>query len=106
MKWGLRAVTSRSTGGRRWGPGVPRRFLGAAALALAVTFAGGAKADVIPGHYIVVLKDWVDGAAVAAEHARSLGALVSHRYQYALNGYAARLSPAGLAAIQGDDRVN
>ena len=31
------------------------------------------------GHYIVVLKDGVDGAAVAAEHARSLEAAIFHR---------------------------
>src|SRR5438552_2909485 len=64
-----------------------------------------ANAGTIPGQYIVVLKDGVDGARVAAEHARSLGALVSHRYQYALNGYAARLSRAARAAIEADDRV-
>src|SRR5439155_5408607 len=105
MTWGLRAVASPSSWVREWGPGVPRRFLGAAALALAVTLAGGARAGTIPGQYIVVLKDGVDGAAVAAEHARSLGAVISHRYLYALNGYAARLSPAALAAIEADDRV-
>jgi len=79
MQWGQRAVASRSTGARKSGPGVPRRFLGAAALALAVTLAGGARAGTIPGHYIVVLKDGVDGAAVAAEHARSLEAAIFHR---------------------------
>ena len=64
MQWGQRAVASRSTGARKSGPGVPRRFLGAAALALAVTLAGGARAGTIPGHYIVVLKD---GMAIAPE---------------------------------------
>src|SRR5207245_628238 len=89
-------------GVRGWGP---RRILPAAALALVVTFAGSAGAQIIPGHYIVVLNDGVDGAAVAAEHARSLGAVISHRYQHALNGYAARLSRAARAAIEADDRV-
>src|SRR5438034_8976808 len=64
-----------------------------------------ANAGTIPGQYIVVLKDGVDGAAVATENARSLGAVISHRYQYALNGYAARLSPAALAGVQADSRV-
>ena len=43
--------------------------------------------------------------AVAAEHARSHSAAVSHRYKHALNGYAARLSRAALTAIEHDDRV-
>jgi subtilisin len=79
--------------------------LGTEPNAAAVPFAGGARAGTIPGQYIVVLKEGVDGAAVAAEHARSYGAAVFHRYQHALNGYAARLSPAALAAIEHDDRV-
>ena len=71
----------------------------------AVPFARGARGGPIPGQYIVVLKDGIGGAPVAAEHARSHGAAVSHRYKHALNGYAARLSPAALAAIERDDRV-
>ena len=64
-----------------------------------------ATAGVIPGQYIVVLKDGVDGKAVAAEHARMLGAPIFFSYQHALNGYATRLPPAALAAIQADNRV-
>jgi subtilisin family serine protease len=59
----------------------------------------------IPGHYIVVLKDGIDNVAVATEHTFARGAAVSHRYQHALNGYAAQLTPAALAAIEGDARV-
>lgn len=100
-----------------------RRWLYGTAAALAITACGGdkdlgtepnavgvpsarqARAGTIPGQYIVVLKEGVDGAAVAAEHAHSHGAAVSHRYRHALNGYAARLSPAALAAIEHDARV-
>lgn len=81
------------------------RDLGTEPNAGAATFAGGARAGTIPGQYIVVLKAGVNGAAVAAEHVRSHGAAVLHRYRHALNGYAARLSPAALAAIEHDDRV-
>ena len=52
-----------------------------------------------------MLKDGADNVAVASEHASARGAAVSHRYHHALNGYAAQLSPAALAAIQGDPRV-
>ena len=47
----------------------------------------------------------MDGKAVAAEHARMLGAPIYFRYEHALNGYATRLPPAALAAIQADNRV-
>jgi len=74
---------------------------------LAITFfsSGSTTAAVIPGQYIVVLKDGADGEAVAAEHAKMLGAPIFFRYQHALKGYAARLAPAALAAIQADNRV-
>src|SRR5438128_1879696 len=74
-------------------------------LAIASFSPGSATAGVIPGQYIVVLKDGVDGKAVASEHARMLGAPIFFRYQHALNGYATRLAPAALAAIQADNRV-
>src|SRR2546428_9089520 len=103
----LRPVASPSSGVREWGPGVPRRLLGAAALAVAVTCAGGARAGTIPGQYIVVLKDTVpDPHAVAAEHARAWGARPRFVYRHALKGYAARLSPAALSAIEADRRVH
>jgi len=74
-------------------------------LAITSFSAGRATAGVIPGQYIVVLKDGADSTAVAAEHARMLGAPILFRYQHALNGYATQLAPAALAAIQADNRV-
>jgi subtilisin family serine protease len=71
----------------------------------AAPLAGRASPKAIPSQYIVVLKDGVDNLAVATEHARSNGAAVSHRDRHALNGYAARLSPAALASIASDARV-
>jgi hypothetical protein len=59
----------------------------------------------IPGQFIVVLTDDADPAAVAAEHARLYGAVILHRYEHALRGYAARLSPAARRAIEADPRV-
>jgi subtilisin family serine protease len=79
--------------------------LGTEPNAAAAPSVGSSRPGTIPGQYIVVLKDGIDGAAVAAEHASSHGAAVFHRYQHALKGYAARLSPAALAAIEKDDRV-
>ena len=57
--------------------------------------------------YIVVLKPAVIDAppAVAADHGRRFGAQVTHVYQHALRGYAARLSPAAAAQLAGDGRV-
>ena len=57
------------------------------------------------GQYIVVLRDAVDPAAVAAEHARRHAAEVSHVYRAALRGYAATLPAARLAALRADARV-
>ncbi len=48
---------------------------------------------VIPGRYIVVLEEQEvrDPTAVAREHAQRDGAEVLYTYQYALEGYAARI---------------
>jgi subtilisin family serine protease len=73
--------------------------------AAALSPIASARAGAIPGQYIVVLKDGVDAAAVADEHARSHGAAVFHHYHRALHGYAARLSSAALAAVEHDPRV-
>jgi subtilisin len=67
--------------------------------------AAPAQAERIPGQYIVVLRDEARPASVAAVHARSVNADVLHVYGTALNGYAARLSAAGLAAVRSDPRV-
>lgn len=55
--------------------------------------------------YIVSLKAGTDPAALAASHARTLGASVSQVYQYALKGYAARLTPAAVTVLSRDPRV-
>jgi hypothetical protein len=58
-----------------------------------------------PSGQVVVLRDGVDAAAVAAEHAARLGFKVSHVYTAALRGYAAPIGPAGLAVLRADQRV-
>ena len=67
--------------------------------------ASTASAREIPGQYIVVLKDGADSTGVAAEHRRAAGAAVLHRYSHAIDGYAAKLSAAGLAKVKADPRV-
>ena len=58
-----------------------------------------------PDHYVVVLKEGTDPAAVANEHARGLGAEVRHVYGAALRGYAARIPAARLDQVRSDRRV-
>ena len=81
-----------------------RLVLLAAVAAVALTAAGSAQAGTIPGRDIVVLEDDARPGRVAAAHDR-LGARVLAVYGSALNGYAARLSAAELAAVRADDRV-
>jgi subtilisin family serine protease len=75
------------------------------ALVATLTLVGTAAGRAIPGHYVVVVKSGFNGAAVAADHARSADAEVLAVYRHAVNGYAARLSPAGLARVRADARV-
>jgi subtilisin family serine protease len=83
-----------------------RRFLFVlAALVAVLAFAGTAAGARIPGQYIVVVKSGYDGRVVARDHARYAGADVLYTYGRALNGYAARLTPTGLAAVRSDSRV-
>jgi subtilisin len=83
-----------------------RRFLFVLAALVAVfAFAGTAAGARIPGQYIVVVKSGYDGRVVARDHARHAGADVLYTYGRALNGYAARLTPTGLAAVRSDSRV-
>ena len=64
-------------------------------------------AEVIPGQYIVVLKESVsDPRAVAREHARRYDAQVLHTYQHAIEGYAARIPDARLGQVRADQRVD
>jgi aqualysin 1 len=82
-----------------------RLLLAAAVLGVALAVAGGAQARVVPGQYIVVLKSDTRSAVVANAHARSAGARILAVYGAALKGYAARLTPAQLAAVRADPRV-
>jgi subtilisin len=77
-----------------------RLMLALAALTLVAPAVAQGQSD-----YIVVLRDGTDVDAVVNEHVAQHGADVSHRYYYALDGYAARLTTAAYAAIQQDARV-
>ena len=57
------------------------------------------------GNYIVVLDGDAPAARIANEHAQSYAARVTHVYQQALRGYAARMSPAEAARVARDPRV-
>jgi subtilisin len=70
-----------------------------------LALASSASAREIPGQYIVVLNDGVDAGDVSSEHGRDAGAGILHRYSHAIDGYAARLSAAGLARVKADPRV-
>ena len=76
-----------------------------AALVAAAVLPGTASSEPPSAPYIVVLADGASPQAVAREHARTAGADVSHVYGHALRGYAARLTPAGVAAVRSDPRV-
>jgi subtilisin family serine protease len=63
--------------------------------------------SLIPGRYIVVLKDEVrDPTAVAREHAQRHGARVLHTYQHALKGYAARIPDQRLDEMLAEERID
>src|ERR687887_2212943 len=72
-----------------------------AVLGVVLVFAGTATAGRISGRYIVVLKPGVNPRA----EARHAGAEIFYTYRSAINGYAARLSPAALARARADSRV-
>jgi subtilisin family serine protease len=65
-----------------------------------------ATAKVIPGQYIVVLKDGASQSAVVADHKRKDNVHVLLAYGHALKGYVAKLSPAALARVKADPRVD
>jgi subtilisin family serine protease len=76
-------------------------------LVVAVTTAlAGQAAAATAGRYIVVLKDGTATGSVAAYHEGFAGADVTSRYTHALQGYAATLTPAALAAVKADPRVD
>ena len=67
----------------------------------------GPPQGTIPGRYIVVFDEGEvkDPTAVAREHAQRHGAEVLYTYQYAIEGYAARLPQARLDEVRADGRV-
>lgn len=73
-------------------------------LVVAAHFAPIAKAENVPGQYIVVLKDGTDVSA-AAQRARAAGGEVLAEYRHALRGYLAKLSPVALTVLQADSRI-
>ncbi|MFI2432290.1 S8 family peptidase [Streptomyces sp. NPDC018693] len=71
-----------------------------------------AQADGIPGRYIVILKETAtregadeDVTRAAVERASAQGAVVHHVYHYALQGYAATMSPRTAATLAQDPAV-
>jgi len=77
-----------------------------------VLYAGGVLAQAAPGggggteRYIVVLNaDTSSSRDVADRHARRYGAGVTHIYEHALDGYAAKISQQGVRGIRQDPRV-
>jgi aqualysin 1 len=86
-----------------------RRILLVAALAVLASVlpvsaqaGNGAGAD----RYIVVLKDAVDPASVAAIHANKYGASVDHVWGHALHGYSAVIPGDRVAAVRADANVS
>ena len=67
----------------------------------------GPPEGAIPGRYVVVFDEGEvqDPTAVAREHAQRHGAEVLYTYQYAIEGYAARLPEARLDEVRADGRV-
>jgi subtilisin len=82
-----------------------KALLFVAVVAVAAFVAAPASSEPPASPYVVVLVDGANSRAVARDHARSAGAEISHFYGHALAGYAARLTPAGLAAVRSDARV-
>ncbi len=87
------------------------RALAGSAVALAALAAPAtaeppaAESGPIPGAWIVTLDEGTTPARVAGEHARQHGAQVDHLYQYALKGYAARMSEQAASRVAQDPRV-
>src|SRR5688572_29408934 len=87
------------------------RFLLLAVVALALALSAGTSraqppAGVIPDHYIVVFRDTVPRPQeVADEHAQRHLVSISHVYQFALKGYAARIPANRVDDVRNDSRV-
>src|SRR4051812_43219145 len=67
-----------------------------------------ARAEKIPGQYIVVLKSGTSStdAVKSRERARDRGGSVEHVYNDVLKGYSAHLDKAALAAVNADPNVD
>jgi subtilisin len=64
------------------------------------------NAHVVPGQYIVVLKDSVtDSSTVASEMGRTHGLSIAQEYSHALKGFSATIPAARLNAVKNDPRV-
>jgi subtilisin family serine protease len=68
----------------------------------APAYSAGVSAEVIPGRFIVTLRDGVSPAAVASEH----GVSPDYVYTAALNGFAGSISDAARSGLLRDARVS
>ena len=59
----------------------------------------------IPGAWIVTLDEGQSPQRVSSDHARQYGAQIDHLYQYAITGYAARMSELAADRVASDPRV-
>jgi subtilisin family serine protease len=75
-------------------------------LAALVQPAADVQVEVVPNEYIVVLRKGVNDVSGEAAKAQRLGAQVMNRYQYALKGYAVRLSPAALRELRKNPNID
>lgn len=90
-------------------PAASRRALILGAVVLALTGLGAvvvaARREPEPRTYVVVLRDDADAPVVAREAAARFGVSVTHIYEHALRGYAARISADRVADVRADPRV-
>lgn len=86
-------------------PLIALSVLVAATLTVALPSAATAKSTGAEDPDIVVLKDSADAKRIAAEHSKRYGFEVVHTYRFALEGYAARLSPSEAAAVRAERSV-
>lgn len=64
-----------------------------------------AQPDVVPGRYIVVLREFADPGVASKDMELTYGAKIHHVYTVALRGFAATIPDALLAAARQDQRV-
>jgi subtilisin len=74
-------------------------------LASAAVLGSPASGGPSAASYIVVLDKGASLNAVLSQHEALGGLTVEHTYGHAINGYAAKLSPAALSAVRADSRV-